>query len=231
MNQKEKSNYAAVQYPVVESCLPAEVLKTWDRHRLSTEVPEDLALEKDKVRENSMTFLRHEVEGEEHRILAENGFGNLHKENPSSQKDKGVYEEENPTEALLTNIPSEQEEYLKTIMIRLRQKETFSKVLFGGGISPAAEHGRYTLTVESLDRKYSTKMSLFDQPKICSMLLRIRDESLLADLVARGIKSTDAGKDTPPIRVLLGVDVKGSILTGRIEVFQSGVSAVETLLG
>ncbi|GFQ79562.1 transposable element Tc1 transposase [Trichonephila clavata] len=98
-------------------------------------------------------------------------------------------------------------------------KETFSKGLFSGGISPDAEHGRYTVTVESLDRKYSNKMYLLGQTKICSMLPRIRDESLLADLAARGIKLTDVGKDTPPIRVLLGADVLGSILTGRIEYF------------
>ncbi|GFR29684.1 transposable element Tc1 transposase [Trichonephila clavata] len=69
------SNYAARLYPVVESCLPAEVLKALDRHRLNREVPEDLALEKEKVLENLTTFLRHEAEGEKHRILAENGFG------------------------------------------------------------------------------------------------------------------------------------------------------------
>ncbi|GFR13510.1 transposable element Tc1 transposase [Trichonephila clavata] len=61
------------------------------------------------------------------------------------------------------------------------------------------------------------------QPRIC-------DESLLANLAARGIKLTDVRKDTPPIRVL-GAEVLGSILTGRIEVFPSGVSAVVTLIG
>ncbi|GFR32712.1 transposable element Tc1 transposase [Trichonephila clavata] len=188
----------------------------------------------------------------------------LCKENPSP-KDKRIYEEENLTEALLTNIPAEQEVYLKTIMIILRHKgkeirvrallddgshrsyvekglvdelklcpsgkESFSQGFFGGGISPAVEHGRYTVTIKSLDRKYSTKISLLDQQKICSTLPRIRDESLLADLASRGIKLTEVGKDTPPIRVLLGADVLGSILTRRIEVFPSGVSAVETLLG
>ncbi|GFR21532.1 transposable element Tc1 transposase [Trichonephila clavata] len=42
------SNYAAMLYPVVESCLSAEVLKAWNKHRLNREVPEDLALEKEK---------------------------------------------------------------------------------------------------------------------------------------------------------------------------------------
>ncbi|GFR11981.1 uncharacterized protein TNCT_461931 [Trichonephila clavata] len=203
-------------YPVVESCLTAEVFKAWDRHKLNREVPQYLALEKEKALENLMTFLRRKVEGEERRILAENGFGSktnqtefhkqvqrdeptattlvantyagkiscifcdrphssqdcqempnksyedqklkvilrrcclvclkpghmakkyhssakylscgkrhyvllcpdLRKENPSSPKDKGIYEE-----ALLINIPTEQEVYLKTLMIRLRHKD------------------------------------------------------------------------------------------------------------
>ncbi|GFW35144.1 hypothetical protein TNCV_5067091 [Trichonephila clavipes] len=49
--------YKAMLYPVVESCLSVEVLKDWDRHRLDKEIPEDVALEKEKVLENLMTFL------------------------------------------------------------------------------------------------------------------------------------------------------------------------------
>ncbi|GFX57308.1 uncharacterized protein TNCV_3914721 [Trichonephila clavipes] len=131
--------------------------------------------------------------------------------------------EVHPTEVLLTNIPTEREVYLKTIMIRLRHKgkeicvralmddcshhsyaekglveelklglsgkETFSQGLFGGGISPAVEHGRCIVTVENVE------------------------------------------KDTPPIRIPLGADTLGSILTGSIEVFPFGFSAVETSLG
>ncbi|GFU02719.1 transposable element Tc1 transposase [Trichonephila clavipes] len=51
------SNFAAMLYPVVESCLSVEVLKAWDRHRFNKEVPEDIALEKEKVLENLMIFL------------------------------------------------------------------------------------------------------------------------------------------------------------------------------
>ncbi|GFY70970.1 DUF1758 domain-containing protein [Trichonephila inaurata madagascariensis] len=42
---------------------------------------------------------------------------------------------------------------------------------------------------------------------------------------------TNVGRDSPPIRLLLGADILGSILTGRIEVLSSGVSEVEILLG
>ncbi|GFQ99000.1 transposable element Tc1 transposase [Trichonephila clavata] len=80
------SNYAAMLYPVVEYCLPKEVLKAWDRQRLNRQVPEDLPLEKEKVLENLMTFLRHEVEGERHCTLAENGFGSRTKRTESHKK-------------------------------------------------------------------------------------------------------------------------------------------------
>ncbi|GBO46640.1 hypothetical protein AVEN_64587-1, partial [Araneus ventricosus] len=110
-------------------------------------------------------------------------------------------------------------------------REIFSQGLFGGGISPASEHKRYMVNVESLNRKYSTPLSLLEQQKICSKLPRIHDRKLLSELASRGIKLTDVGRDSPPIRVLLGADILRSILTGRIEVLSSGVSAVETLLG
>ncbi|GFT01787.1 uncharacterized protein NPIL_321431 [Nephila pilipes] len=63
-------------YPVVESCLPTEILKAWDRYRLNREDKEDdPVVSQDKVLENLMIFLRHEVEGEEHHFLAETSFG------------------------------------------------------------------------------------------------------------------------------------------------------------
>ncbi|KAF8791456.1 hypothetical protein HNY73_006315 [Argiope bruennichi] len=68
-----------------------------------------------------------------------------------------------------------------------------------------------------------------------------RDETLAAILIGNatsrkscvicGRSHPNVGKDAPPIRVLLGADVLGSLLTGKIEVFTSGVSAVETLFG
>ncbi|GFV19458.1 transposable element Tc1 transposase [Trichonephila clavipes] len=87
-------------YPVVESCLLAEVLKAWDRYRLNREVPEDLAVEKEKVLENLMTFLHHEVQGEEHCILVQNGFGSRTKRTKS---DKNVQQDEPMTTTLVAN--------------------------------------------------------------------------------------------------------------------------------
>ncbi|GFQ73056.1 transposable element Tc1 transposase [Trichonephila clavata] len=177
-----------MMYPAVESCLPAEVLQAWDIHRLNKNVTEDLTLESEKVLENLMTFLHHEVEGEEH---------HLRKENPCSPKNKRINEEENPTEkqALLTNIPTEQEAHLKTIMIRLRRK---GKEICVRAMLDDGSHSSYV------------EKDLVGVLKLCpSVLSRIRDESLLTDLASQGIKLTDVEKDTPPIRVLLGADIPG----------------------
>ncbi|GFQ96593.1 transposable element Tc1 transposase [Trichonephila clavata] len=44
------SNYAAMLYPVVETCLSVEILKAWDRYRLNREVKEeDPVFTKEKV--------------------------------------------------------------------------------------------------------------------------------------------------------------------------------------
>ncbi|GFS34354.1 hypothetical protein NPIL_553481 [Nephila pilipes] len=64
-------------------------------------------------------------------------------------------------------------------------------------------------------------MSLLYQAKISSTIPKIRDETLLVELAARGIKLTDVGRDTLSIRVLLGADILVSILTGRIETSNS----------
>ncbi|GIY49126.1 transposable element Tc1 transposase [Caerostris darwini] len=129
----------------------------------------------------------------------------------SLPKSKVADEEAKSTEILLTNHSSEYEIYLKTIIVRQRQKgkevcvralmdggshrsymekrlvaelnlspsgtEILSQGLFDGGISPAAEHGRFSVTVESLDLRYSTSVALLDQAKICSTLPRIRDKT------------------------------------------------------
>ncbi|GBM60453.1 hypothetical protein AVEN_124910-1, partial [Araneus ventricosus] len=110
-------------------------------------------------------------------------------------------------------------------------KETLSQGLFGGNQTPEAEHYRYTINVERVNGKFSCQMSVPDQPKIFTTLPRVRDKHLLAELENHGIVLTDIGAETPPIRLLLRANVCGRILSGRIEVLKSGISAIETSLG
>ncbi|GFU46192.1 transposable element Tc1 transposase [Nephila pilipes] len=280
------------------SSVVSKILKAWDRYRLNREDEEDdPVVSKDKVLENLMIFLRNEVEGEEHRFLAETSFGDGMKRKESrkpplrdeptaatliantsvgrnqcifcerahasqdcqkisnlayedrkgqvmrkrcclvclkpgymakrchssvkclicgrrhyallcpdlrkdkiSSKSREVDEEQHSTETLLTNLPLERKIYLKTITVRLRHKnkeicvralmddgshrsyiekslvaeldlspsgtEVLSQGLFGGGISPSMEYGRFTVTVESLDHPEISHLLTTTTPEI-----------------------------------------------------------------
>ncbi|GFU30968.1 DUF1758 domain-containing protein [Trichonephila clavipes] len=139
------------------------------------------------------------------------------KENNFSSKDRTTDNEKKSTETLLTNLPSGHEIYLKTIMIRLRNrdKEVCVRALLDDGSqrSYIEKNLAAELFFLHMEEKYFLKDCLAEEfPLLLS------------------IKIHDVGRDSPLIRVLLGADILGSILTGRIEVLSSGVSAVETLL-
>ncbi|GFS48531.1 uncharacterized protein TNCV_309671 [Trichonephila clavipes] len=60
--------------PLVESCLPEEVLITWERNRNHHELSDNTAEKNIRFLENLMTFLRQEVQGEEMVVLSRTGF-------------------------------------------------------------------------------------------------------------------------------------------------------------
>ncbi|GFX88623.1 integrase catalytic domain-containing protein [Trichonephila clavipes] len=128
---------------------------------------------------------------------------------------------------LLTNLPSEHEIYLKTIMIRLRNrdKEVCVRALLDDGSQRS--YIEKNLAVELF--LAPSGREIFSQGLFGGGISPASEHKRYM-LASRGIKLTDVIRDSPPIRVLLGTDILGS-LTGRIEVLSSGVSAVETLLG
>ncbi|GFT77600.1 transposable element Tc1 transposase [Nephila pilipes] len=285
--QDESSSVVSSKYSHDNLKLPKLRMKELNRE----DKEDDPVVSKDKVLENLMIFLRHEVEGEEHLFLAETSFGDGMKRKESrkpplrdeptaatliantsvgrnqcifcerahasqdcqkisnlayedrkgqvmrkrcclvclkpghmakrchssvkclicgrrhyallcpdlrkdkiSSKSREVDEEQHSTETLLTNLPLERKIYLKTITVRLRHKnkevcvralmddgsrrsyivkslvaeldlspsgtEVLSQGLFGGGISPSMEYGRFTVTVESLDLSVENKEEL-----------------------------------------------------------------------
>ncbi|GBO00251.1 hypothetical protein AVEN_145243-1, partial [Araneus ventricosus] len=73
---RSKEKFADFLSPLVESCLPEDVLKAWERHRTSSILNNDAELPENSQRslENLMDFLRQEVNGEEMISLARSGF-------------------------------------------------------------------------------------------------------------------------------------------------------------
>ncbi|GBM30602.1 hypothetical protein AVEN_27631-1 [Araneus ventricosus] len=74
---RSKEKFADFLSPLVESCLPEDVLRTWERHTTSSILNNDAELPENSQRslENLMAFLRQEVNGEEMINLVRSGFG------------------------------------------------------------------------------------------------------------------------------------------------------------
>lgn len=95
--------YASMLYPLVESSLPEDLLRTWQRR--STSVAEKLdSIDGESISKNRldklMNFLRSEVENEERISLATSGFS-LTSKNPTKPK---KLQENIPTAASLVNV-------------------------------------------------------------------------------------------------------------------------------
>ncbi|GFT72511.1 integrase catalytic domain-containing protein [Trichonephila clavipes] len=90
---RTKEKFADLLGPLVESCLPGNVLRAWERSRNS----EDAVSKSNRTLENLMTFLRHEVESEEI-SLARSGFSNNY-----VKRNKTVVTSDVPTAALLVS--------------------------------------------------------------------------------------------------------------------------------
>lgn len=84
---------AAMLYPLVESCIPAELLRAWQR-TTSTRTSDGEITTKRRL-DDLMTFLRTEVEGEERINIAVSGFGLGSDSRKTSKKKYYVESEEN----------------------------------------------------------------------------------------------------------------------------------------
>ncbi len=79
---------AAILYPLVASCLPEDLLRAWERHRIVPHnqiVSSNNNIRADRL-SNIMTFLRGEVENEERISLARSGFTEHYKKSKKEDK-------------------------------------------------------------------------------------------------------------------------------------------------
>jgi len=96
-----QEKYAAMLYPLVESCLPEETLRTWERQRHSSAADGG-----EGVLQKLMLFLRGEVEGGEPIMLAKGSF-NSDCDRSKKMKERSKFEENTPTATDLYSGASE----------------------------------------------------------------------------------------------------------------------------
>ncbi|GFU03121.1 DUF1758 domain-containing protein [Nephila pilipes] len=89
----------------------------------------------------------------------------------------------------------------------------------------------FAIEVSDMHRIYSRSFEDLSEQKLCGLIPKINDKKILTDLKKRKITLSDSVCDATEIDLLIGADVMGKLLTENIVELDSGLTAVESLLG
>ena len=110
-------------------------------------------------------------------------------------------------------------------------KQDMVHLIFGGEKSDVTTHNKYLIRVGNMDGSYCCKFQAFDERVICSDVPPVTKGSWLQDLEKLSVSLTDVCSKEKSVAILIGADVAGKLLTGRVHVLENGLTAVETYLG
>lgn len=134
-----------------------------------------------------------------------------------------------------------QRSYISSKAVKLSKYQSLGEIpmvhsLFGGLESPQQKHRRFKVYLTSLDEKYNCDFEVLEQEKICGDIAKTPHGPWVTDLHKKGIKLTDCDNEfsfavEPEIHLLIGADVAGKLLDGKIHYLPDGPVAVGTHLG
>ncbi|GFW29287.1 uncharacterized protein TNCV_742291 [Trichonephila clavipes] len=244
--------------PLVESCLPEEVLMSWERNRNHHELSDYTAGKNIRSLENLMTFLRQEVQGEEMVVLSRTGFAsnkvtrkkeyvctplNEISGDPATCRDRTVYLQTLCVIArdrgrerrirILLDSASQYSHVSERLIAHLglipHRYENIIHSLFGGTQTKPKKHGVYSIELTALNGDYSC-LEVLSEEKICNSVPKI-NEKILNNLRELNIELSDSFSEDLEIDLLVGSNVLGRILMKKCCELDSGLSVVETKLG
>ncbi|UYV71077.1 hypothetical protein LAZ67_8001639 [Cordylochernes scorpioides] len=105
--------------------------------------------------------------------------------------------------------------------------------LFGGTQTETKCHKVYTVALCSNLSELDTlrEFEFLGQDIICGEIPRTPKGAWLNELKGSRIWLSDLGRDSPKIELLIGSDIYGSLLSGRVKQLENGLTAIETHLG
>ncbi|UYV60621.1 hypothetical protein LAZ67_1001682 [Cordylochernes scorpioides] len=105
--------------------------------------------------------------------------------------------------------------------------------LFGGTQTETKCHKVYTVALCSNLSELDTlrQFEFLGQDIICGEIPRTPRGAWLNELKGSRIWLSDLGRDSPKIELLIGSDIYGSLLSGRVKQLKNGLTAIETHLG
>ncbi|XP_044744753.1 uncharacterized protein LOC123306696 [Coccinella septempunctata] len=104
-------------------------------------------------------------------------------------------------------------------------------LLFGGSKSDVATHQKFQVRVGNLDGTYWCNFEALGDKVICSNVPCVKRGAWLEELKKRDIIMSDVDSEEECVSILIGADIAGKLLTGRLHQTESGLTAVETHLG
>lgn len=103
--------------------------------------------------------------------------------------------------------------------------------LFGGSKSESVEHKVHRICLSSVDDKYACNFIALNKKTICCEVPGVKGGPWVRELENKGIQLTDVDLPDEPVSVLMGADVMGKLITGKMLDLDCGASAMETRLG
>ncbi|GFT72658.1 uncharacterized protein TNCV_755671 [Trichonephila clavipes] len=238
---RTQEKYGDFLTPLVESCLPEEILMAWERKR-NTETD----AKGSRTLEHLMTFLRLEVQGEEMVQLAKSGFGT-----PIRKKDSPT-ESVKPTElttasALASSVKSSDQERKVRVLIDTAcensyiservtsilkatplREETIIHSLFGGNETKPKHHSVYSIEVSDLKRSYACCFEVLSEKKICGFISKIIELIPGRDGEIRTVRlKTQHGTVIRPVQRIFPLEVQ-AIANSDKELKEESVSVKST---
>lgn len=108
---------------------------------------------------------------------------------------------------------------------------SFTHQLFGGRTTTTVQHDRYKLFLRSQDNRFGCNFDVYDEEIICSNIPQHVDKNLISALRAKNVVLTNCQEKNGKVDILIGADVLGKLLTGRLKQVTEGITAIETKLG
>ena len=111
--------------------------------------------------------------------------------------------------------------------------ETVAHTLFGGIQTKAESYNKFQIEIEVPSKHQQNKLNFvfLDQERICGSILHILKELLLKELRMNRLWIWDLGTGSLEIEILIGNDIYGQLLTGRMKQLKSDLTAIETKIG
>lgn len=104
-------------------------------------------------------------------------------------------------------------------------------LLFGGSKSNVATHQQFKVRVGNLEGTYWCNFDVLGEKVICADVPCCKKGPWHEELEKQGISLSDVDGKEKFVSLLIGADIAGKLLTGRVHQLKNGLTAIQTLLG